>query len=175
MQFKAHLDSCNIENFIPMQYKLVLKNGKKSKKLVPAIHNLVFVRSSRAVIDEIKSSVESRLPARYMMNKSKGEPLIVPDNQMEHFIAIASTHHEDIVFLDPTELKLRKGDKVRIIEGPLAGVEGEFLRIRGDRRVVVSVNGLMAVATAFIAPYMLQKIETNDSSCTPAPDVCYAR
>ena len=45
--FKKYLDDNQIENFIPMQYQMIEKNGKKSKKLLPVIHNLIFVKTSK--------------------------------------------------------------------------------------------------------------------------------
>ena len=54
---------------------------------------------------------------------------------------------------------LKKGDKVRITGGIFSGVEGVFVRVKGDRRVVVSIQGIMAVATAFIHPSLIEKIE----------------
>lgn len=157
--FKKHLDSMKVENFIPMCYQLVEKNGVKSKQLVPVIHNLIFVRSSKIILDSIKSDIEYKIPSRYIMDKSIRKPLTVPDNQMENFISIAKTYDEGLIYLPASETKLKKGDKVRIIEGALAGIEGEFLRIKGDRRVIVSIDGLMSIATAFISPHMIERIE----------------
>lgn len=34
-----------------------------------------------------------------------------------------------------------EGDRVRVTGGIFEGVEGEFVRIKGDRRVVVSIRG----------------------------------
>lgn len=157
--FKEHLDSIAIENFVPMHYQIIEKNGTRARKLVPVIHNLIFVKSSKSVIDEIKSRVEYKIPSRYIMDKGERKPLTVPDRQMENFIAVAKAYDDNMVYLNPIETKLKKGDRVRIIEGPLAGVEGEFLRIKGDRRVLVSIDGLLSIATAFIAPHMLEIIE----------------
>ena len=38
------------------------------------------------------------------------------------------------------------------------GAEGYFIRIKGDRRVVVCINGIAAVATAFVHPSLVTKI-----------------
>ena len=47
MKVKAELDRLEIENFVPMTYKLVCSdNGKLHRELVPAINNLIFVRST---------------------------------------------------------------------------------------------------------------------------------
>ena len=63
-----------------------------------------------------------------------------------------------LLYLDPSEPALRKGTRVRIIGGVFAGVEGEFVRVRNDRRVVVSIDGVMAVATTFIHPSLVEPI-----------------
>ena len=44
MALKEYLDRCRMESFIPMSYKEVIKGERKVRKLVPVIHNLVFVR-----------------------------------------------------------------------------------------------------------------------------------
>lgn len=42
LALKAILDAENIENFIPMRYEYIMKSGKRVRKLLPAIHNLVL-------------------------------------------------------------------------------------------------------------------------------------
>ena len=56
LSLKDYLDKENIENFIPMRYEYVIRNERRVRKLVPAIHNLVFLRSTRSRIDEIKNN-----------------------------------------------------------------------------------------------------------------------
>ncbi len=158
MALKEYLDQNHIESFIPMSYKEVVKGERRVKKLVPVIHNLVFVRSSRKELAEVKREVALKIPMRYIMNRETREPLVVPDKQMYSFIAVAGAYDEQVVFLDSSVVSLRKGDRVRITGGIFAGVEGVFIRIKGDRRVVVSIEGVMAVATAFIHPSLIEKV-----------------
>ena len=89
MALKGYLDQCGIESFIPMHYKEFIKRERKVRKLVPVIHNLVFVRLNREKMDEIKKDISLKIPVRYIMNKEKHEPLVVPDRQMHSFIAVA--------------------------------------------------------------------------------------
>lgn len=159
MIFKEYLDDHSIENFIPMRYESTDLGAKKSRKLVPIIHNLVFVHSTKGCIDAFKSELEVRLPIRYIMDKATSHPIIIPDKQMQDFIAVSGTYDDQLVYLDPVSIILKKGDKVRITGGIFSGVEGVFIRIKGDRRVVVSIQGIMAVATAFIHPSLIEKIE----------------
>lgn len=52
-----------------------------------------------------------------------------------------------------------KGTKVRITGGVFEGAVGEFVRLRHDRRVVVNIEGVMAVATTFIHSSLIEPIE----------------
>ena len=147
---KEFLDKNNIENFIPMRYEYVTRKEQRIRKLVPAIHNLVFIYSTRKKIDEIKEENAVLLPLRYIMDRETKQPIIVPEIQMRHFIAIAGSYDQQVIYLPPTEYSMQKGDRVRITGGVFEGVEGIFVRVKGDRRVVVSIQGVMAVATTFI-------------------------
>ena len=53
LAFKSFLDEAHIENFIPMRYVYAERNGQRMRRLVPAVHNLVFVRASREQMDEL--------------------------------------------------------------------------------------------------------------------------
>ena len=108
--------------------------------------------------EEIKQQMEYKFPMRYIMDRETQSPIIVPDSQMADFIAVTATMDEQLVFLDPVEVQLKKGDRVRITGGILKGVEGNLIRIKGDRRVVVSIQGIMAVGSAFIHPSLIEKI-----------------
>ncbi len=156
---KDYLDTEKIENFIPMRYDYVVRKERKVRKLVPAIHNLVFVRATRVRIDEIKNAQAFTLPIRYLMDRETRRPITIPERQMKSFIAVAGNYDEQIVYLDAATVALKKGDHVRITGGVFAGVEGEFVRVKGDRRVVVAIQGVMAVATAFIHPSLIEVIE----------------
>ena len=155
---KEFLDKNNIENFIPMRYEYVTRKEQRIRKLVPAIHHLVFIYSTRKKIDEIKEENAVLLPLRYIMDRETKQPIIVPEIQMRHFIAIAGSYDQQIIYLPPTEYSMQKGDRVRITGGVFEGVEGIFVRVKGDRRVVVSIQGVMAVATTFIHPSLIVPI-----------------
>lgn len=156
---KTYLDEKQIENFIPMHYEYVVKHGQRVRKLVPAIHNLVFIHATRECVDEVKQKLSDTVPVRYIMNPETRRPIVVPDKQMHSFLLVAGNYDKAIVYLMPEELHLLKGAKVRITGGVFEGAIGEFVRIRHDRRVVVNVEGVMAVATAFVHPSLVEEIK----------------
>lgn len=157
MKVKRELDSIHIENFLPMKYRIIVRGEKKIKELVPAIHNLIFVYITPEDLKSYKAT--TALPIRYIMNRETREPIVIPEQQMQNFIAIAGNPTEQIVYLDPDVSNFKKGDKVKIIGGVFEGAEGYFMRIKGDRRVVVCINGIATVATAFIHPSLVKKID----------------
>ena len=157
MKVKRELDSIHIENFLPMKYRIIIRGEKKIKELVPAIHNLIFVYITPEDLKSYKAT--TALPIRYIMNRETREPIVIPEQQMQNFIAVAGNPTEQIVYLDPDVSNFKKGDKVKIIGGVFEGAEGYFMRIKGDRRVVVCINGIAAVATAFIHPSLVKKID----------------
>ena len=103
--------------------------------------------------------MSTSLPIRYIMDKETHSPIVVPKHQMDNFIAVAGTHDEQLIYLNPEPGDFSRGDRVKIMGGPFEGAEGVFVRVKGDRRVVVCIDGVVAVATTFIHPSLIQKIE----------------
>ncbi len=157
LKVKEELDRRGITCFVPMQYKRVERDGRLFKKLVPSVHNLIFVSLEPEQMKEYKAT--TAMPVRYIINPGTRRPVTVPKREMENFMAIAGTHDEKLIYLNPDPGDFSQGDRVRILGGIFKGAEGVFVRVKGDRRVVVNIAGVVAVATTFIHPSMLEKIE----------------
>lgn len=149
------LQSENLDCFVPMQYKISIKKGKKIRILVPVIHNLIFVHACPSDLKRVKSKVSY---LQYITDTRSGQKIIVPDNQMKRFIAVAGTYNDHLLYFQPEELNLSKGSKVRITGGEFEGQEGIFLKVKGarDRRVVVEIQGVIVVAMATIHPDLIE-------------------
>lgn len=158
---KRALGELGIEHFVPVR-TVRRRNaaGRFYRAQEAALHNYVFARTTRAAIDELKTF---RLPyLRYVVYPEEGRNRImtVPEEQMNHFIAVAGRCDEQVLFLRPEEVDLAQGDRVRITGGVFAGVEGVFVRVRNarQRRVVVRIDGVAAVATAAVPAQLIEKI-----------------
>ena len=94
---------------------------------MPAVHNFIFVRTTRRIIRETKRTV---LFLQYitMPDAGKNSPIIVPDIQMQQFISVSRLHNERLIYLTPEEINLAKGTRVRVLGGPFDGVEGVFVK-----------------------------------------------
>ena len=84
---KTALDELGIENFLPMQWRIVDdREVYRKKKLVPAISNLIFIHAPRQLISELKQTRTALLPLRYMTDGTatatgRAGILVVPDRK----------------------------------------------------------------------------------------------
>lgn len=157
LKVKSDLEEKEIEHFLPMCYKEVVRREKKIKVLTPAVHNLIFIHCTKNEMIDYKNTTS--LPIRYIMDPETRKPLVIPEIQMQNFIAVAGNYTEQIIYLDYNTAMLTKGQKVRVTGGIFAGVEGIFVKMKGDKRVVVILKGLAAIATAYIHPSLIEKIK----------------
>ncbi len=147
-----------LEYFIPKHYVIRAYHGVKSKKLVPVVPSLVFVHARHDQIVDFKK--QHNFLQFAMWEKRIGqEYIIVPDDQMNSFIKVASRYEKNVIYYKPDEIDLKKGTRVRIHGGELDGVEGIFVRVQGkrNRRVVVLLDGIMAAATE-VHPDLIEAI-----------------
>lgn len=163
-KIKALLDEMGVENFLPMHWEMVeTKNGGKKRMLLPAIHNLIFVKSTQEFLTELKMTREEFSPMRYMMKRSlsngkKSEIMLIPDQQMENFMRVASVPDDRVMFLENNDFINRIGQRVKVIDGYFSGVEGVVKRINKNKRIVVQLEGIAAVAIAFVPSSQLSLI-----------------
>lgn len=144
-----------------MHYEVKTIKRREVRELVPVIHNLIFVYSTRAILDQVKLEVESIVGMRYIMDKSIKAPIVIPENEMQNFIRVSGTMEEQLLYTTVGEIKLNKNDQVLITGGLFSGVVGCVIGTKKKCRVVVSIPGFMAVTTAHIDPNLLQKIPKN--------------
>lgn len=91
----------------------------------------------------------------YLLNLETRQLLVVPDKQMHDFMFLLDFSEDAVQVLNEN---LRQGDRVRVIKGEFAGIEGELIRIKGHKRVVVRLEGVFSLATAYIPGAYLERI-----------------
>ena len=162
MKMTGELDRIGIECFVPMTYKMIDADGEGLRReLVPAINNLIFVRSTQERISGLKRSNEVLEPLRYMMDFTAEEEhviLTVPDRQMENFMRVATNTDESVMFLDGKSIVGKEGKRVKIMGGAFEGVEGVIRRVKRCKRVVVEIEGVASVAIAHVPVGLLREI-----------------
>ena len=165
MKVKAELDRLGIENFVPMRYKVMESQNdgdtELRRVLVPAINNLIFVRSTQERLSELKRRNEVLEPLRYIIDQTAERPhviLAVPDKQMENFMRVASRTDDSVMFLDDETIIGKEGRRVEIMGGAFEGVKGVIRRVKRCKRVVVEIEGVASVAIAYVPAEVLKVI-----------------
>ena len=168
MKVKAELDRLGIECFIPMTYKLVESQNdgdtELRRVLVPAINNLIFVRSTQERLSELKRRNEVLEPLRYIIDQTAERPhviLAVPDKQMENFMRVASQTDDSVMWLDDETIVGKEGKRVEIMGGAFEGVVGVIRRVKRCKRVVVELEGIASVAIAYVPAGLLREINED--------------
>ena len=150
---KEFLDQKGINCFVPMKEALVeRRGGVKRRQMIPAIHNLIFVHTTKETIKDLKQGVNFLQYCTRPQN-GKNVPITVPEQQMQQFIAITNSKNENLTYLRPEEVDIKKGTKVRVHGGVFDGTEGYFVKLQGkrSRRVVMLIEGITAVALTEIS------------------------
>ncbi len=150
---KERLDRLSVENFVPLRTEVRQWKYRRKKVTVPAIPNLVFLHTDRQTGLSLVNEYGFRM--RFMQDKACKEPLVVPEKQMHDFMFLFNLSEGNAEIFGP---ELEKGDRVRIVAGPFAGIEGELLRINGTHRVVVRLEGIATLATTTINRSLLEKL-----------------
>ena len=150
---KVHTGLCgkSLEAFLPRIEVMSRRKDRRKKILVPLIPGYVFVRSALGP-EEYYRIIQTVGVVR--MVAFKGKP--VPANDQE----IAS-----LMILDGTDrtvqnrVYMQTGDRVMIMEGPLKGLEGFYIRHKGKTdRVVVSVELLQRSLEVEIEGWALERV-----------------
>ena len=152
-KIKQFLERLGIEHYIPFRTVIKEKGGKKVKVEKPVIPNLIFIHSDYNTCLSLVN--EYKLSMNYLLNLETRQPLVVPDKQMQDFMFLLDFSEDAVQVLNEN---LRQGDRVRVIKGEFAGIEGELIRIKGHKRVVVRLEGAFSLATTYIPGSYLERI-----------------
>ena len=151
---KKKLDELGIENFLPQEEQVrETPLGRKTIRVL-LIHGMIFIPPDKATSFSLIN--DHGLNIVYLKDIEGRHSLIVPDKQMNDFMFLLDFSDSTVEVINE---ELKRGDRVRVIKGPLIGLEGELLRIKGHKRVIVRLEGVVSVATSYIPGSFLEKIK----------------
>lgn len=162
------LDQNQMKYYFPLHYVIRLVQQKKKRVLAPLLPNLIFVYSDEDALKGLIENNPENLYLSYYYNHfvrdefGKNPPLSVPYEDMMNFIHLNSIDNEHIKLVTPEYCHFRSGDKVKIIDGEFEGIIGKVARVAGQQRVIVEIEGLCLVATAYIPTAFLERLALVD-------------
>lgn len=150
---KKKLDELGIENYLPQEEQMRETPLGRKKIRVILIHGLIFVRTDKATSFSLLN--DYMLNIVYLKDRENRHSLIIPDKQMEDFMFLLDFSTDGVEVLNKD---LKRGDRVKVVKGPLQGLEGELVRLKGHKRVIVRLDGVVSIATSYIPGSFLEKI-----------------
>ena len=117
--------------YLPMVKTLRQWSDRKKKVEVPLISSYVFVHVSER---DYYSILNTPGVVRYVMFEGKAAP--IPEKQIRAMrIAV-----ENDVDLELSAAPISPGEAVRVVSGPMKGVEGELIRNAQKHKLLIRIN-----------------------------------
>lgn len=158
------LPGMGFEVFTPLRARVVMRKGIPVREALPVVSDLLFVSAERRALDKIVRQIPT-LQYRWLRGAPYCTPMTVDSRRMTQFIR-AVTNSDSPRYLSPSELsEADLGSNVRIVDGPLKGVEGRLMSVaRGmRRRIVVEIPSCLA-ATVEVAPAFIEVLSETENN-----------
>jgi transcriptional antiterminator RfaH len=143
----AELQRQGIDAYLPLQKKLRQWSDRRKWVEEPLIRCYIFVNID---MNDYYKVLNTRGVVNYITFEGKAVP--IPDNQIEVLRKIVATEADVEVSAD----NFTPGDKVRVVSGPMHGLEGELVNFRGNRRVMVRIDHIGQQLLISIPPGFLE-------------------
>jgi transcription antitermination factor NusG len=142
------LSNKGLEVLLPLYRSLSRWKDRSQSLLLPLFPSYVFVRASLGQKLEVL-----RTPGVCWLVASAGVPIQIPSKEVKSLEILCQT----VAPFEPHPF-LECGDPVRVVRGPLTGVEGMLVRARNHCRVVISVRMLERSASVEVDIHNLEKV-----------------
>jgi transcription antitermination factor NusG len=139
----------HIETFLPLQK--TFRTWSDRKKLVekPLLSSYIFVKTKSKHFPEV-----FKVMGVVKFVTFEGHPASIPQNQIDNLRLLINSDEE----IEISSEKFDKGDNVEVVNGALAGLTGELIRIGSKNRVVVRIDRLDQNLILKIPKTFLKKI-----------------
>ena len=161
LELEAELKKMSVECYYPATIEEKILRGKKVCVKKPAVNSLLFFKGSLEEAQEIQKRFEGR--AMLFTYRLSRQPAIIPDREMRIFQLVTDSREKDLDYLDADAVNFKTGQHVRVTGGIFQGAEGYIKRIRGNKRLIVAIEGVVAVATSYIPSCYLEPIPESGS------------
>lgn len=130
------LAKMGIDTFVPVQQQIHQWSDRRKMVEAVLLPMMVFVHADPKERMEVLSL---STVSRYMVMRGESSPAVIPDEQMARFRFMLDYSEESVYMSDRP---LARGEKVRVIKGPLAGLVGELVTMDGKSKIAVRLNML---------------------------------
>lgn len=122
----------NIEAYLPVQKKLRQWSDRKKLVEMPLFPGYIFVRINHKEYDPV---LQTENVVSYITFEGKAVP--VRDEDMHSLKQILQ---QDQIRIELTREDLSPGEQVEILSGPLMGIRGELVELKGKHKVGIRIQ-----------------------------------
>ncbi|MBN1789432.1 MAG: UpxY family transcription antiterminator [Bacteroidales bacterium] len=144
----------HIEAYLPLRTTLRQWSDRKKKVSEPLFSCYLFVKISTRDYFKVLNTPGV---VRYITFEGKAVP--IPDSQIQ---LIKNLLEFELETPDDT-VKLRSGDTVEVIAGPLIGIRGEMIELSGKKRIVIRIKEIDKSILVNISLSILKPIDVRKS------------
>ena len=130
------LAAMGIECYLPVQSEIRQWSDRRKRVDCLVIPMMIFVHVTP---QERPLPLSLQAVSRYMVLRGESTPAVIPDEQMDRFRFMLDYSPEAEKMCSAP---LAPGDAVKVIKGPLAGLEGELITVNGKSKVAVRLDML---------------------------------
>lgn len=130
------LAAMGIECYLPVQSEIRQWSDRRKRVDCLVIPMMIFVHVTP---QERPLPLSLQVVSRYMVLRGESTPAVIPDEQMDRFRFMLDYSPEAV---EMCSAPLAPGDAVKVIKGPLAGLEGELITVNGKSKVAVRLDML---------------------------------
>lgn len=129
-----------INYFIPMRSsERITPDGKKHRILTPAIHNLLFVEKTFTEKEFLAKVENCPIAFHLLRHRDTRKCYEIPDKEMLELRAICDPTYTGTLYVDTAMAEARPGQRIRVIRGQFAGLEGKLTQYKKSYYVVITV------------------------------------
>lgn len=145
------LRSMGIECYLPVQSEIHQWSDRRKRVDRLVLPMLIFVHVTP---QERPQPLTLAAVSRYMVLRGQSKPAVIPDEQMDRFRFMLDYSPEAVGF---SNTPFAPGDPIRVIKGPLAGLEGELVMLDGKHQVFVRLD-LLGCAHVEVPVGFIEKV-----------------
>jgi len=150
------IEALGITSFLPLKNESRQWSDRRQTVTIPLFSGYLFVRLN--LLDGSKLRVLQVPGVAGMVGNSHG-PSPIPDDQIEAVRTVLVQGMECTV-----HPLLEEGDRVQVVRGPLAGMEGLLVRMNSVSRLVISINMIHRSLSVSVDRSDVERVEKRAAS-----------
>ena len=159
------LEELGVEHYLALEEKIDTSSGKPKVIKKPIIDDLIFVRSTKKHITELKHGFAHCQHLRFitfilrselhngmteMEKDAVSRIVVVPDAEMSQFLQAINQTTNHVTLIPYSDVINYIGHKIRILQGPLAGCVGTLRRYKKNKHVHIDCCGFLSARLGYM-------------------------